>query len=134
MRHFTSWAHHAQTRKSKNSIRKRNFKSKRTRSWCIEMSDLSNDTKKDTKKSRETIPLNLLVIIVSGICERNILTKNCLNYPFFKNCISFKKIFQFIYKNFRRLDFILAVSQLLYLLGRTIFSRIFYIRSGLAVR
>jgi hypothetical protein len=36
-----------------NSTRKRNFKSKRTRSVCVGTSDLSNDT-----KSRETIPLN----------------------------------------------------------------------------
>jgi hypothetical protein len=39
-------------------MRKRTFKSKRTRSWCVKMSDLSNDTKKHTTKSRETIPLN----------------------------------------------------------------------------
>jgi hypothetical protein len=36
-RHFPSGAHHGQTLKSKNSIRKRTFKSKRTRSWCVEM-------------------------------------------------------------------------------------------------
>jgi hypothetical protein len=41
----------------KNWTRKRTFKSKRTHSWCLEMSDLSNDTKKHTSKSHETIPL-----------------------------------------------------------------------------
>jgi hypothetical protein len=33
------------------------LKAKEPRSWCVEMSDLSNDTKKHTTKSRETIPL-----------------------------------------------------------------------------
>jgi hypothetical protein len=47
----------ARHEKSKNSIRKQTFKSKRTRSWCVEMSDLSNDTQKHTTKSHETIPL-----------------------------------------------------------------------------
>jgi hypothetical protein len=56
-RHFPSGAHYGLTRKAKNSIQKLIFKSKRSRSWCVEMSDLSYDTKKHTTKSRETIPL-----------------------------------------------------------------------------
>jgi hypothetical protein len=62
---LTEYAHYCLTRKSKNSIRKRTFKSKGTRSWCAEMSDLSNDTKKHTTKSRETIPLNLVLFVVA---------------------------------------------------------------------
>jgi hypothetical protein len=58
---FPSGAHYARTLKSKNSIRKRTFKNKRPRSWCVEMSDLSNDAKKHTTKSRETIPLRSLL-------------------------------------------------------------------------
>jgi hypothetical protein len=63
-RHFPTGAHHAQTRKMKNSIRKRTFKSKRTCSWCVEMSDLSNDTKKHTTKYRETIPLSHVLLLL----------------------------------------------------------------------
>jgi hypothetical protein len=44
-------------RKSKNSKQKRNLKSNRTRSM-LGTSDLSNDTNKHNRKSRETIPLN----------------------------------------------------------------------------
>jgi hypothetical protein len=44
-------------RKSKISTRKRNFKSKRTRSLCLVTSDLSNGIK-NMCKSCETIPLN----------------------------------------------------------------------------
>jgi hypothetical protein len=44
-------------RKSKNSTQKRNFKSKRSRPICVGTSDLSNDTKKHSLKSRETVPL-----------------------------------------------------------------------------
>jgi hypothetical protein len=54
---LTEYVHYAETRKSKNSTRKRNFKSKRARSLREETSDLWNDTKKPTTKSRETIPL-----------------------------------------------------------------------------
>jgi hypothetical protein len=60
-----SGAYYAETWKSKNSTRKRNFKSKWT--LCVETSCLSNDTKKHTTKSRETTPLilheNLLSIL-----------------------------------------------------------------------
>jgi hypothetical protein len=61
-RHFPSGAHHGQTRKSKNLIRKHTFKSKRTHSWCLEMWDQSNGIKKHTTKSRETIPLILWLL------------------------------------------------------------------------
>jgi hypothetical protein len=46
-------------RKSKNVTRKRNFtgKSKGQRSVCVGTSYLTNDTKKQTTTSRETIPL-----------------------------------------------------------------------------
>jgi hypothetical protein len=37
------------------------YESKRIRSCCVEMSDLSNDTKKHTMKSRETIPLQVKI-------------------------------------------------------------------------
>jgi hypothetical protein len=53
---YSQDAHYAETRKSKNSTQKRNFKSKRTRSSCVQTSDLSFDTK-NIIKSCETIPL-----------------------------------------------------------------------------
>jgi hypothetical protein len=40
----------------------RNFKSKWTRFLCVGTSDLSNDTKKHTTKSRETIPLHYMYV------------------------------------------------------------------------
>jgi hypothetical protein len=43
--------------KSKKSVRKRNFKSKQTRSVCVGTSDLANETKKHTTKPRQTTPL-----------------------------------------------------------------------------
>jgi hypothetical protein len=54
-----SGAHYFQTRKSKNSTRKRNFKRKRTRSLCVGTSDLSNDTK--------NIPQNLVRLSLKGV-------------------------------------------------------------------
>jgi hypothetical protein len=48
-------------RKSKYSTRNRNFKRKRTHSICVGTSDLSNDTKNHTTKSRETIPLKAIL-------------------------------------------------------------------------
>jgi hypothetical protein len=56
---FLPGAHYGLTRKSKNSIWKRTFKSKRTRSWCVEMSDLSNDTKKTYHKISWDYPLKI---------------------------------------------------------------------------
>jgi hypothetical protein len=52
---LTEKAHYSETRKSKISTRKRNFKGKRP--W-VETSDLSTDTKKHTTKFGETILLN----------------------------------------------------------------------------
>jgi hypothetical protein len=48
---------YAETGKSKNSTRKRNLKSKRTRSACVQTSDLWSKTKKHITKSCEIIPL-----------------------------------------------------------------------------
>jgi hypothetical protein len=48
------------TTKLKNSTGKRNFKSKGTRCVCVGNSDILNDTKKHTTKSRETIPLRAI--------------------------------------------------------------------------
>jgi hypothetical protein len=54
----------------------RNFKSKWTRSWCVETSDQSNDTKKHTTESRETIPLRYCCTDAVARVDRN-LTLNC---------------------------------------------------------
>jgi hypothetical protein len=65
---LTREANYAETRKSKNSIRNRNFKRKITCSLCVGSSDLSSDTKKHTIKSRETIPLRQNTKLTENHC------------------------------------------------------------------
>jgi hypothetical protein len=65
----------------KNSTRNRNFKSKRTHSICAGTSYLSNDTKKHTTKSRETITLSQDIYQYNSSKSKNFSgSQHSLNY------------------------------------------------------